>query len=87
MVETLSGALDKLAAGDLTARITERFDETNEKVREAFNTSVERLARLMGDVRSSAESVNGGSTEIRAASDDLAVRNTQIGRASCRERV
>ncbi len=77
VVETLSGALDKLAAGDLTARITERFDETNEKVREAFNTSVERLARLMGDVRSSAESVNGGSTEIRAASDDLAVRNTQ----------
>ncbi|MEM6493027.1 MAG: HAMP domain-containing methyl-accepting chemotaxis protein [Pseudomonadota bacterium] len=77
VVETLSQALDKLAAGDLTSRITEHFDETNEKVRQAFNASIERLARLMTDVRTSAESVNSGSNEIRTASDDLAVRNTQ----------
>lgn len=77
VVETLSQALDKLAAGDLTSRITEHFDETNEKVREAFNASIERLARLMTDVRTSAESVSNGSNEIRTASDDLAVRNTQ----------
>ncbi|MEM6585727.1 MAG: HAMP domain-containing protein, partial [Pseudomonadota bacterium] len=77
VVETLSGALDKLAAGDLTARIEERFDETNEKVREAFNTSIQRLAQLMGDVRTSAQSVNAGSVEIRTASDDLSLRNTQ----------
>lgn len=77
VVESLSGALDKLAAGDLTARITEEFDETNDKVREAFNTSTERLARLMADVRGSADSVTAGSREIRSASDDLALRNTQ----------
>ncbi len=77
VVETLSAALDKLAAGDLTSRITESFDETNEKVRRAFNTSIERLARLMSDVRLSAESVNAGSVEIRSASDDLSLRNTQ----------
>jgi len=77
LVETLSGALEKLAAGDLTARITEHFDETNEKVRDAFNTSIERLARLMSDVRGSAQSVSAGSNEIRTASDDLSMRNTQ----------
>lgn len=77
VVETLSGALDKLAAGDLTARINERFDGTNDAVRKAFNTSVERLAALMSEVRFSADSVHGGSREIRSASDDLAMRNTQ----------
>ena len=77
VVEALSAALDKLAAGDLTARINERFDDTNDTIREAFNTSVERLARLMSEVRSTADSVRAGSNEIRSASDDLALRNTQ----------
>jgi methyl-accepting chemotaxis protein len=77
VVETLSAALDRLAAGDLTARITQRFDGANDKVREAFNTSIEQLARLMENVRLSAESVNAGSSEIRSASDDLSLRNTQ----------
>ncbi|MEM7690114.1 MAG: methyl-accepting chemotaxis protein [Pseudomonadota bacterium] len=77
VVDTLSSALDKLAVGDLTARIEERFDDTNEKVRETFNTSVQRLAHSMGEVRASAQSVKSGSTEIRSASDDLSLRNTQ----------
>lgn len=77
VVETLSGALDRLAAGDLTARITEEFDDTNEKVREAFNASIARLSQLMADVRASADSVTQGSGEIRSASDDLSQRNTQ----------
>jgi methyl-accepting chemotaxis protein len=77
VVETVSSALERLAAGDLTQRITERFDGPNEAVREAFNTSSETLAAMLGEVRQTAQSVSTGADEIRTASDDLALRNTR----------
>ncbi|MDJ0977122.1 MAG: methyl-accepting chemotaxis protein [Erythrobacter sp.] len=77
IVDTLSKALEKLAAGDLTSRINERFDDAHDAIRQTFNRSVEELARSMNEVRQSAQSVNGGANEIRNASDDLSTRNTQ----------
>ncbi|MEO1489974.1 MAG: methyl-accepting chemotaxis protein, partial [Pseudomonadota bacterium] len=77
VVDTLSAALEKLAAGDLTARIDDEFDKANEAVREAFNASSEKLATMLGEVRETALGVNQGAEEIRTASDDLALRNTK----------
>ncbi|NVE95320.1 methyl-accepting chemotaxis protein [Altererythrobacter lutimaris] len=75
VVDGLTGALEKLADGDLTYRLTEKYEPQYEPVREAFNQSVERLGTLMLDVGVSAKGVNTGASEIRAASDDLASRN------------
>ena len=75
VVNTLSGALDKLAGGDLTHRITQDLGSDYETLRSGFNTSVERLASMLQQVSASAQRVSSGSSEIRAASDDLALRN------------
>lgn len=77
VVDTMSGALERLAAGDLSSRIEDKFDGSSDKVRQAYNTSISKLATMLGDVRVSAEGVNLGSTEIRAASEDLSARNEQ----------
>ncbi len=77
VVQTLSGALEQLADGDLTVSIRETMDPEYEKLREEFNTTVSRLADMIENVSNSAGSVNTGADEIRAASDDLARRNEQ----------
>ncbi|WP_196490283.1 methyl-accepting chemotaxis protein [Erythrobacter donghaensis] len=77
VVETLSGALDRLADGDLTHRITAMPPGEHERLQEAFNASVARLETMIGAVRATASGVRTGSDEIRAASEDLALRNEQ----------
>ncbi len=77
VVDTLSGALDKLAEGDLTHRITAMPAGEHERLQEAFNASVSKLETMIGAVRSTASGVRTGSDEIRAASEDLALRNEQ----------
>ncbi|MFM7377426.1 MAG: methyl-accepting chemotaxis protein [Erythrobacter sp.] len=77
VVDTLSGALDKLAAGDLTHRITAMPPGEHERLQEAFNGSVARLEAMIAQVRATVGGVTTGSDEIRAASEDLALRNEQ----------
>ena len=43
----------------------------------AFNNTVAKLGQIIGNMRDSAQRVDTGSDEIRAASDDLAARNEQ----------
>ncbi len=77
VVETLSAALDRLAEGDLTHRITAIPSGEHERLAEAFNASVTRLEAMIDAVRATAGGVRTGSDEIRAASEDLALRNEQ----------
>ena len=77
VVETLSSALDELAEGNLTHRIATPLAAEYETLRSTFNGSVERLAELLRRVTQSASGVSTGAAEIRAASDDLALRNEQ----------
>ncbi len=77
VVETLSGALDRLAEGDLTHRISGMTDGEHARLQEAFNASVARLETMIGQVRATVGGVTTGSDEIRAASEDLALRNEQ----------
>jgi len=76
-IEALTSGLKELADGNFSYRIETIQDEPTDraKLRSAFNGSIEQLASTIGDVRESAERVNTGSEEIRAASDDLANRN------------
>jgi methyl-accepting chemotaxis protein len=77
VVTTLSGALDQLAEGNLTHLIDTPLASEYEELRETFNQSVRRMAGMMQQVSASSSSVSTGAAEIRAASDDLALRNEQ----------
>ncbi len=75
VVEVLSGALERLADGDLTYRISGMSGGEHERLQDAFNGSVAKLEAMIGAVRSTVNGVRTGSDEIRAASEDLALRN------------
>ena len=77
VVEVLSGALQRLADGDLTHRISGMAAGEHARLQDAFNNSVGKLETMIGAVRSTADGVRTGSDEIRAASEDLALRNEQ----------
>ena len=74
VVTELADALEALAAGDMTYRITTPFADQYEDLRTAFNSSVETLGQMMTSVAETAASVHSGASEIHVASDDLAVR-------------
>ena len=77
VVEVLSDALNRLAEGDLTYRITAMPPGENERLQDAFNASVAKLETMISAVRATASGVRTSSDEIRAASEDLALRNEQ----------
>jgi len=77
VVESLSGGLGELAAGNLAFRITNPLPEEYEALRASYNSTLEQLGSIIEGVSSTARGVSTGASEIRAASDDLALRNEQ----------
>ncbi|MDE8651684.1 methyl-accepting chemotaxis protein [Novosphingobium album (ex Liu et al. 2023)] len=77
VVEALSVGLGKLAAKDLEFRLDQPFPESYEAVRANFNQALDALMQALGTVRVGAAGVMASVVEIRAASDDLAIRNEQ----------
>ncbi|MFM9829007.1 MAG: methyl-accepting chemotaxis protein [Sphingomonas sp.] len=77
VVAELAGGLSQLATGNMTHRITAPFAPEYVALRDSFNETVEGLADIMSRVAGSASSVHTGASEIRAASDDLAMRTEQ----------
>lgn len=77
VVSALSTALQHLSEGDLTYRVTGMPEGEPKRLGQTFNDSVEQLEEMIGAVRSTALGVTTSSDEIRAASEDLALRNEQ----------
>ena len=77
VIGALSGALNRLAEGDLTCRIENINDGEFVTLRDTFNITVAKIEQLIGAVGATAGGVRTGSDEIRAASEDLALRNEQ----------
>jgi methyl-accepting chemotaxis protein len=77
MANTLRASLKQLAANQLDCQITNPLPPQYEELRQDFNAAIEALTGLLLSVRSSADSVLNGASEIRAASDDLSQRNEQ----------
>jgi methyl-accepting chemotaxis protein len=84
VVEAIGQGLEALAAGNMTYTIEEPFAGTYDRLRQAFNRSVAGLEASLSQVAASAQGVYGGTTEIRAASEDLA-RRTERQAASIEE--
>jgi methyl-accepting chemotaxis protein len=74
IVRTLGVALADLKSGNLAARIEGGLEGPFAQLRDDFNTMAAELGKVIGAVTGAADNVRTGSTEIRAASDDLAHR-------------
>ncbi|WP_294331743.1 methyl-accepting chemotaxis protein [uncultured Sphingomonas sp.] len=84
LVTALGKQLDALSHGDLTATIDTPVAATFEPVKGNFNRATVSLRTLIAQVLESATTIRTGSTEIAAASEDLAKR-TEANAASLEE--
>jgi methyl-accepting chemotaxis protein len=74
VVTSLAEALDRLAAGDLTIRLTSAFPGEYEKLRNDFNGAVEKLEEVLRAIATSTASISSGSAEISNGAEDLSRR-------------
>ena len=76
-VEEIGAGLNRLADGNLQLRIEEPFIPELDVLRKDFNNSVGKLETALHQVGQNASAIQGGSSEIRAASDELSKRTEQ----------
>ncbi|WP_311319469.1 methyl-accepting chemotaxis protein [Rhizobium sp. CB3060] len=76
-VNTLATALNALATGDVTYRISTPFAGNFDRIRQDFNSSVEKLEYTLSAVSVNVRSISASAAEIRSAADDLAERTEQ----------
>ena len=74
VVDRLDTALTELADGNLTYRISDPMAEDYERLRVAFNRTMEVLGQTLIQVGETSQSVSCGANEIHAAAGDLAQR-------------
>ena len=78
MVSTSIGAgMAKLAAKDLTFRLTDDLPEAYRQLQADFNSAIEQLEQALQSVTTSTQAMNSGTSEISTASDDLSRRTEQ----------
>ncbi|MBE7220708.1 MAG: cache domain-containing protein, partial [Caulobacteraceae bacterium] len=84
VVAALAAGLGRLAGGELTARIDQRFPSAYEALRADFNGAARTLAEAMTAVAATASAIRGGADEIASAANDLS-RRTERQAASLEE--
>ncbi|MDI1364340.1 MAG: methyl-accepting chemotaxis protein, partial [bacterium] len=73
----LAQALDRLASGDLTHRISVDFAPKAQQLKTDFNAAAGRLQDAMKSIAVTTNGVSAGADDIARASDDLARRTEQ----------
>jgi len=76
-IGALNEALDRLAGGDLSHRITIPFSPKAESLKSNFNAAADRMQDAMKAIAAATGGVNSGADEIAVASDDLSRRTEQ----------
>nr|WP_267911669.1 PAS domain-containing methyl-accepting chemotaxis protein [Devosia oryziradicis] len=76
-VNLLGTGLEKLAAGDLTARIDTPFIAELEEVRTAFNQTVSKFSGIVGRLRDMSRALRTATQEILHGANDLSDRTTK----------
>ena len=77
IVGSIGDGLDKLAHGDLTARVEVELTGVFAKLKTDFNNAMEELSRTLGAVSQATGGVHTGASEISQASNDLSRRTEQ----------
>lgn len=75
--ESIGSALQKLASGDFTYRITSDIPAEYISIRDNFNDSAAHLMQTLKTVAASASEIFAGAGEMSRASDDLSRRTEQ----------
>ncbi|KGT84827.1 chemotaxis protein, partial [Xanthomonas vasicola] len=76
-LQSLSGLLQSIAAGDLTARMSGEFHGVFAQMRDNANATATQLAEIVTGIKQSAVSINGAASEIAAGNNDLSQRTEQ----------
>jgi methyl-accepting chemotaxis protein len=76
-ITALNEALDHMAGGDLTHRITTTFAAKVESLKANFNAAADRMQQAIQSINSATGGVNSGADEIAEASDNLSRRTEQ----------
>ncbi|WP_082531959.1 MULTISPECIES: methyl-accepting chemotaxis protein [unclassified Phenylobacterium] len=77
VVTALARALERLAQGDLTARVDAQVAPEYEALKHDFNVAMSQLQNTMGVVVGATSSMRSGADEISKAADDLSRRTEQ----------
>ena len=77
VVEGLGEALEHLAKGDLTYRLTQTFPASYRKLQDDFNAAMGQLQETMTVITGAVQGIRSGSGEISHAADDLSRRTEQ----------
>ncbi|MDH6269111.1 methyl-accepting chemotaxis protein [Rhizobium sp. SG_E_25_P2] len=77
----LGDALNALAAGDLSARITQTLPEKNESARRDFNRATDALNDTMQKIARTVDDLSQGMDEVTGASKELSRRTEQQAQA------
>ncbi len=76
-IDAVAAGLAALAQGDLTHRISNDIPEKGVRLKDDFNTAMERLSDSIEAVATRTSAIRTGSDEIAASSDDLSRRTEQ----------
>jgi len=74
---SIGTGMAKLAAKDLTFRLTDDLPEAYAKLQADFNAALEQLEQALQSVAASTQAMNSGTQEISSASNDLSRRTEQ----------
>jgi methyl-accepting chemotaxis protein len=77
VVFSLAERLQRLAAGDLTARITEPFEGRFQQIKDDYNAAIDSLSGALDQISNATDGLRSGSDEIANASEDLSRRTEQ----------
>jgi methyl-accepting chemotaxis protein len=76
-VATLGAGLSRLAAKDLTYRVSAELPESYRRLQADFNTAISQLEEALASVSGATDVIHSGSQEISTAADDLSRRAEQ----------
>ena len=77
VANSIGAGLSKLAAKDLTYRMTNDMPEAYRKLQTDFNAALEQLEKAVQGVKGSTQGISSGTQEISTAADDLSRRTEQ----------
>ncbi len=73
-IEAITEGLSRIAAGDLSTRLTQTLAPQFDRLKADFNFAAESLGRTLSTVAHSADSIGSSSEEVGRAADDLSRR-------------
>ena len=76
-IDRLGSALERLADGELDNHIDEAFTGDLDRVRQAFNRTVEKLVGIVGQLKQTSRGVKTATGEILSGANDLSERTTK----------